>query len=148
MSIPELEAGNSVSLRSKTPTRVNLQAALEIQNATMYLDAELYCRIQFQGANIGFIQLTARQNATFEDARTEIVSQLEDELPPSWKFQVPTLGPVSYKQESTLGPILLFLQQASMDPNLGDGSSRHPMKIQIVERKSKEGILDSTDESS
>lgn len=143
----ELEAGTAVTLRPKAPTRINLQAALEIQNASMQLDAKLYCRIQFQDTNIGFIQLPVRRNSTFEDARTEILSQLEDELPASWKFQVPTLGPVSYKQESTLGPIFLFLQQASMDPNLGDGSSRHPMKIQIMERKLKEEVIESTDES-
>jgi len=136
--LPDLEIVNVLPSRTKNPTRSNLQAALSIQNATIQVDSELYCRIECQGINIGFVQLQSRRDATFVEARAEIMKLLEADLPQKWKFYVPTLGPVSFKQEDTLGPILLFVQQASVDPNLGDGSSRYPMKISIVEYKENE----------
>lgn len=141
--LPELETVTVKQVRAKTPSRSNLQATLALQNASIQVDMELFCSVEYEGTNVGFVQLPSRRDATFSDARSEIHAHMGEDLPEGWKFLVPTLGPVSYKQETTLGPILLFLQQASLDPYLGDGSSRYPVKILIAKRTR---VVDEDDE--
>lgn len=81
---------------------------------------------------VGFVQLESR-NATFADARKAIQSQMDkDSLPDnSWKFYLPPVGPVSHKQEETLGSVLAFLQ-GEMDGRLGNGSLEHPLELILL----------------
>jgi hypothetical protein len=88
--------------------------------------------------NVGFFKLPSRKTNTFADAR----SVIQQELVPDgvlrdveWRFYVPGLGPVSSRQEATMGPMFGFLQRTTLDSNLGDGTSLHPLKIFVVECK-------------
>lgn len=86
--------------------------------------------------NIGFVKLKSRKKCTFADARVIIQHELvPDGIAPEaeWKFFVPALGPVSTKQEISLGPMLPFLRSTTSDANLGKGSLMHPLKVIIVD---------------
>lgn len=86
--------------------------------------------------NVGFVRLPSLKSSTFEDVRT---SMFQEEIPMTsneWRFFVPGLGPVSLKQEQTLGPIYSFLRRTTMDKNLGDGTALRPLKIFLVENES------------
>lgn len=88
--------------------------------------------------NVGFVTLESRKSSTFAEARTAIVRDLVPDVIPSseeWKFFVPGLGPVSTKQETSLGPMFPFLRRTTNDPNLGDGTLLHPLKIFMVASK-------------
>lgn len=88
--------------------------------------------------NVGFVKLLSRKTNTFSDARTRIEQELVPDTLSSdleWRFFVPGLGPVSNKQEASLGPMLSFLHQTTQNINLGDGTSMQPLKIFIVELK-------------
>jgi hypothetical protein len=85
--------------------------------------------------NVGFITLESRKSSTFAEARAAIIRDLVPEIIPSsdvWNFFVPGLGPMSTKQETSLGPMFPFLRRTTTDPNLGDGTLLHPLKIFIV----------------
>eukprot|EP00956_Cyclotella_meneghiniana_P004158 scaffold5102_cov76-Cyclotella_meneghiniana.AAC.12 len=96
--------------------------------------------------NIGFVTLPSRQNATFADIRRVVEKELDEDCFPGsegredgkrigarWKFYVPKLGPVSVKQEKSLGPVLEFLKTVSNDGLLGNGTSSSPLKIVFVD---------------
>lgn len=88
--------------------------------------------------NVGFIKLMSRKSSTFADARTVIEEELVPDTLAStieWRFFVPDLGPVSNKQEASLGPILSFLRKATHETNLGVGTLMHPLKVFIFELK-------------
>ena len=95
--------------------------------------------------NVGFIKLMSRKSSTFADARRVIEEELVSDALAStleWRFFVPDLGPVSRKQEESLGPILSFLCKATHETNLGVGTLMHPLKVFIIELKA---IVCSTD---
>lgn len=84
--------------------------------------------------SLGFVKLPSRKTSTFADARKVI----EDELVPDaisvdaiWKFFIPNLGPVSWKQEATLGPMRPFLH-CDMD-DLNFGTLKNPINVFVVE---------------
>lgn len=98
--------------------------------------------------NVGFITLPSRQSATFACIRQAVESQLDDDCfprgrnnqlmeiksdAPSWKFYVPKLGPVSFKQEKTLGPVLEFLKSVTNDSLVGNGTPSKPLKIICID---------------
>jgi hypothetical protein len=88
--------------------------------------------------NVGFVTLESRKSSTFAEARTAIVANLVPDVIPAseeWKFFVPGLGPVSAKQETSLGPMFPFLRRTTTDHNLGDGTLLHPLKVFIVATK-------------
>ena len=121
--------------------RTNLMAALAAhdERAAIELDETLYSTIILgnsirEGHRIGFVKLPSRSEATFTDVRVAIERDLEsDLLPPDrqWRFCVPTLGQVSTSQEVTLGPLVKFLQDTSIDATVGDGSSKNPLRVLI-----------------
>ena len=87
--------------------------------------------------NVGFVKLSSLKSNTFADVRTAMLQDLE-EIPmgnSEWRFFVPGLGPVSLKQETTLGPIYSFLRRTTMDKNLGDGTLLQPLKVFLVEKE-------------
>jgi hypothetical protein len=48
-------------------------------------------------------------------------------------FSLPIVGPVSIKQEKTLGPVLEFLKTTSHDGLLGNGTALSPLKIVFMD---------------
>jgi len=79
------------------------------------LPAGLGCTATSEGiefsSNLGFITLPSRASATFDAIRRAVESDLDDDMLPTddkgnrkrWKFYVPKLGPMSVKQEGSLG---------------------------------------------
>jgi hypothetical protein len=148
------EAPGAGPFRRQSSTRKNLMQAMDaLATATTATeiesseDGELYCKLikklpvseSATGelvVDIGFVKLDSRKLSTFANARKVI----QDELVPDcispeavWKFYVPTLGPVSTKQEESVGPIFSFLRETSSDARLGNGSLRHPLKVIIID---------------
>jgi PWWP domain len=143
-------------IKPKPSVRINLDAALKAHNSAIVdEDDELYLRILHghPPVNIGFVKFGSRMSSTFNDARhaihrdldcfedtnavisdkTSSKTSIRTKLLSSWRFHVPELGPISFKQEITLGPMLLFLQSASSDLQLGDGTIRRPVKVLIIQ---------------
>jgi hypothetical protein len=119
----------------KPSVRTNLVAALEAHNSAVVDEDDLYIRIM-RGqppANVGFVKFGSRQSSTFVDARWAMMKDLDCISHMNWKFHIPELGPISTKQEEKLGPILSFLQRASTDLQLGDGTIRRPVKVLIID---------------
>jgi hypothetical protein len=86
--------------------------------------------------NVGFIRLPSRKTSTFSDARKMIQNDLvPDSIKPGskWRFHVPGLGPVSPKQEDTMGPLFPFLRRTTLNINLGDGTLLSPLKVFLVD---------------
>lgn len=86
--------------------------------------------------NLGFISLPCKKNSTFADLRKCMVRDLDVDCLPhdiKWKFYIPNLGPMSIHQEGIFGPLFTFLKKSTMNKQLGDGSSRNPLKIIIFE---------------
>lgn len=152
---PLLSSAVSVdSTQNQIPTRRNLSRAIEAlavastESATdSPEDGELCCKLLKKSpqafndtlSSVGFIKLPSRKNSTFEDARTLVETELVPDCLPAekeWRFFIPTLGPMSRKQESTLGPLYKFLRLTTCDPNLGDGTLMHPLKLVILDLES------------
>eukprot|EP00980_Cylindrotheca_fusiformis_P015227 scaffold4225_cov128-Cylindrotheca_fusiformis.AAC.7 len=81
--------------------------------------------------HIGFVKLDSR-SATFRDARVAIERDLMDAIDDndedsSWRFVLPTLGPMSQTQEQTLGPLLDLIPKS----DTADGSVLRPLDIHI-----------------
>jgi hypothetical protein len=148
---------NQISTRRNLNRAIEALAVASIENeADSPEDGELCCKLLQRApgdisneygansaneslSNVGFIKLPSRMNSTFEDARKVIEQDLiPDCLPPEkeWRFFVPSLGPMSRKQESTLGPLYKFLRLTTCDPNLGDGTLMHPLKLVILDLES------------
>jgi len=97
--------------------------------------------------NVGFVKLLSRKSNTFADARLAIQQELVPDTLSSdmeWRFFVPGLGPVSNKQEASLGPIYKFLRRTTLDTNVGDGTLLHPLKVFIMELKDATTTSDTT----
>lgn len=137
------------TLPVKTSVRTNLKAALDVHNsAVVDEEDDLYLRVM-RGqppANIGFVKFGSRMSSTFRDARTAMMLDLDCVQDRKWKFYIPELGPISTKQEERLGPMLLFLQSASTDLNLGDGTIRRPVKLLIVDDADIPKLVDTPNE--
>ena len=79
--------------------------------------------------HLGFLIMNS-YNATFADVRAAI----QDEVDPdalhgkAWKFAMPSLGPISRKQEELLGPVTNFMEKAFSN-RLGDGSAVNPIVL-------------------
>jgi len=94
-------------------------------------NGEVFCRIFLGDKNVGFIQLPSTKS-TFADARQAILDSLEThKFPAEWRFVHPSLGPVSIKLESKLGPVASFLRQGSIG-GIGDGSIQQPLHMTII----------------
>mmetsp|Transcript_10846 Transcript_10846/g.16588 ORF Transcript_10846/g.16588 Transcript_10846/m.16588 type:complete len:418 (+) Transcript_10846:13-1266(+) len=126
---------------TKGCNRTNLLNTLAAHNEfTKDGDNELYLRVMRQvdsGAtfNIGFVKFGSKDTSTFADARQAIMSDFDPDCfadGESWKFLIPGLGPISLRQESCLGPLLQFLQKASTDTQLGDGTILRPVKVLVI----------------
>ena len=86
--------------------------------------------------NIGFIKLASMKHSTFADARKAIKKSLVPEALSKrmfWQFYISTLGPVSTKQETTLGPILPFLRSGVGGNATNGGSIEDPITVVIFE---------------
>jgi hypothetical protein len=121
--------------------RTNLLAALQAHNNAVICDSEdemdthLYIRVicgpHQPPTNVGFTNFGTRKGSTFADARRASTKDLDFKRHP-WKFYIPELGPISAKQEESLGAIVPFQQSASTDLQLGDGTIRKPIKVLII----------------
>lgn len=106
-------------------------------------DSELFCKLSkcsndgTSPTSIGFIRLPSRAKATFEDARKAIEDELASDTfvaKQEWRFYVPNLGPMSRKQETTLGPLHSFLRLSTYGWTLGDGTTlMSPLHLLIFE---------------
>lgn len=86
--------------------------------------------------NIGFVKLPSLKNSTFADARKAIKKNLVPEALSKrllWQFHVSSLGPVSSKQETSLGPILPFLRSGIGGNTTNGGSIEDPITVVIFE---------------
>ncbi|CAB9514323.1 PHD and RING finger domain-containing protein 1 [Seminavis robusta] len=107
-------------------------------------DAPLYCKVMKRGgrnnsksySNIGFVKVDSMEYSSFEDVRKAI----NDELVPdalaegtNWKFHIATLGPVSMKQESSMGPVIPFLRSGMGGNSTKQGSVDDPIEVHIFE---------------
>jgi len=98
------------------------------------------------GKNVGFVKLLSRKSNTFADARIVIEQELVPDTIPltmEWKFFIPGLGPVSNKQETSLGPMLSFLRRTTLETNLGGGTLIHPLNVFIIELKTATATITS-----
>ena len=84
--------------------------------------------------------MPSRQSATFAAIRQAVELELDNDNLPSgengkkrWKFYVPKLGPMSFKQEGKLGPALEFLRSTTDDIRLGNGTPCNPLKVVIMD---------------
>ena len=92
-------------------------------------------------SNLGFITMPSRQSATFAAIRRAVESDLDDDMLPTdekgarkrWKFYIPKLGPMSLKQEGSLGNAHEFLRSTTDDMNLGNGTASNPLKVVIMD---------------
>ena len=109
----------SDQVKSMTPTKEVHYTLIKCQKESVG-DGSLDNRL-------GFVMLESR-DATFADVRAAI----EEEVDPgdNWRFVVPSLGPVSRKQEECLGPVVSFLQR-KFDDQLGDGSIDSPFELSL-----------------
>lgn len=90
--------------------------------------------------NIGFVKLPSIKKSTFADARKVIHAELVSDCPPlmerPWRFFIPGLGPMSLRQETTLGPIFSLLR--GITPSCSTGTERgnglYPLELVIVYR--------------
>ena len=78
--------------------------------------------------SLGFIALP--KDTTFAKARNQMTYELD--LDDSWVFFLPSLGPVSRRQESSLGTMVSWLTVKHKDM---PGSRRNPIDIIIVNRR-------------
>lgn len=54
---------------------------------------------------LGFVKLDSRRTSTFADARLTIMNDFDDDcksVKSNWKFYIPSLGPMSIKQEAKI----------------------------------------------
>jgi hypothetical protein len=135
-----------------------LAAARTLRETDPSEDGELYCRLSRRKCNgrsltsLGFIKLPSRAKSTFEDARRAIETELVPDAiaeNQEWRFFVPSLGPMSRKQESTLGTLYRFLRLSTCDSTMGDGTLMNPLHLIVVDLQPSEGTEPTyTDDSS
>jgi PWWP domain len=150
---------DQISVQRNLHHAMGVLAAAHIQRATeLSEDTELYCKLSKRKcdgrspSSVGFIKLPSRNKCTFEDARVAIEAQLVPDCLAEnleWRFFVPSLGPMSRKQESTLGSLYKFLRLATCHSTVGDGTLMDPLNIQVVVLDSSDGTEETyTDDSS
>jgi hypothetical protein len=99
-------------------------------------ETKMVCKVIKRGQegeedkSIGFVVLKSRTKS-FVDARQAIVDQGVP-INMGYMFSVPHLGPIAVKQESSLGPMLAFLETCTPQADLGDGSFANPVKVFLV----------------
>jgi hypothetical protein len=81
---------------------------------------------------IGFVLVSNVESTTFADVRLEVKKQ-GLRMPPTWRFYIPNLGPVTAVQEKSCGPMHKFLLE-SISSTCGEGSLRNPIKLHFVEK--------------
>lgn len=124
-------------------SRANLLHTMHLQSSTANQveppeSAHVYCkilrRVDHNDVHVGFIRLKDPQNATFADARATAERELDPDVLPDnfWRFYIPTLGPMSIRQETEFGPMLQFIQTTCGD-NLGSGMVNFPLKLIILD---------------
>ena len=121
-------------------------------------DTEVYCMLSKRKGDgecprrLGFIRLCSRVQCTFADARQVISKELvPDSIPANqeWRFFIPSLGPMSRIQESTLGPLYKFLRLSTFDSMMGDGTLTNPLQLIVVDLDPSDGTEATyTDDSS
>jgi len=133
-----------VSVQRNLHRAMGTLAAAHAQRAIDHsTDTEIYCTLSMRKSGIkrtpsslGFIKLPSRATCSFEDARLAIETELvPDRIAKDdrWRFFVPSLGPVSLKQESTLGPLYRLLRLSSFDATVGDGTLTNPLRLLLVD---------------
>jgi hypothetical protein len=122
---------------SKPPVVGNFKVFCKISRNDSVLESTYSDASAFTSSfNIGFMTLPCSSTSTFADARSTMLSDLdEDCLPHKWKFFVPYLGPMSIKQEARSGSILQFLKNAMHGDQFGDGTAKNPLRVFIYEYK-------------
>jgi hypothetical protein len=122
---------------SKPPVVGNFKVFCKISRNDSVLESTYSDASAFTSSfNIGFMTLPCSSTSTFADARSIMLSDLdEDCLPHKWKFFVPYLGPMSIKQEARSGSILQFLKNATHGDQFGDGTAKNPLRVFIYEYK-------------
>ena len=139
LAAPQTSTRRNLTLAIESLASASTRVAAHIESSE---DGELYCKLlkklpsSESMSNVGFVKLASRKNSTFAQARSVIVQELVPDCidaDSKWKFFVPTLGPVSLKQEESLGPLFSFLQDTTSDARVGNGSLRHPLKVIIVD---------------
>jgi ankyrin repeat protein len=122
---------------SKPPVVGNFKVFCKISRNDSVLESTYSDASAFTSSfNIGFMTLPCSSTSTFADARSTMLSDLdEDCLPHKWKFFVPYLGPMSIKQEARSGSILQFLKNAMHGDQFGDGTAKSPLRVFIYEYK-------------
>jgi hypothetical protein len=141
-AVPAAVAPAHANLAAVAPARANPAAVAPVPVTSNHIveteETKMVCKIIKKGEggkedkSIGFFILKSRK-ASFVDARQAMVDQ---GLPINmdYRFSIPNLFPISVVQESTLPPMLEFLE--SCTPNradLGDGSFANPVKVFLVE---------------
>lgn len=98
-------------------------------------DEAVFCRVLKRvgnsNMNVGFVKLQAAESLSFADVRMIIENELHSEIVAGWKFYVPSLGPISSRQEVSLGRMVSFLQSVYND-QLGNGSAGSPLQLFIT----------------
>lgn len=133
-SLTDVQDVNKSRRRSKTPQHVpsdNDDSNTNSDFGPNPKKREYFCRIMLidkkkNNQLIGFVTLPKGQS-TFHQLRTIISKEIDDDsLPSKWKFSLPTLGPVSGKQEKRFGPML-----GRSDESLGGdiGTSVYPLDV-------------------
>jgi hypothetical protein len=128
---------------AKKCVRTNLEMTLTIHNESASDEAVLFLRVVLRKGlddttiPVGFVSFGSRQESTFAEARETIERDVDPSIlnEDDWRFYIPELGPVSLRQETSLGPLLPFLQKVSEDPLLGDGTIRKPIKVVLAKNK-------------
>ncbi|CAB9505396.1 PHD and RING finger domain-containing protein 1 [Seminavis robusta] len=118
------------------------------QKDKKHKDDHLYCRVMKRNSspggknssksytNIGFVRVDSVKTATFSDVRNAINEDLvPDGLAEgtNWKFHISTLGPVSLKQESSMGAVIPFLRSGIGGNAMNAGSIEDPISVFIFE---------------
>jgi hypothetical protein len=138
-------AGSRVSSTQNLMTSIErlLVASSNANTIESSQDGDLCCKLfkktttpdgDESSENIGFVKMNSRKTCTFADARIAIQDELVPEFIPAgtqWKFTLPTLGPVSSKQEKSVGPLIQLLQSSAPESSVVSGSVRRPLPIYI-----------------
>ena len=115
---------STITLPSSLPLEVEHQAQVE----ELPQQDDVFCKVFHEEEQIGFIQLTT--TSTFDDARTVITEELDDEIPDSWKFMILNLGPVALKQEPSMIVYKLYKGTAT---NREIGTVQNPISLLVKE---------------
>jgi hypothetical protein len=113
------------------PARATANRIVETEDSKMVWTCIKKGQPGEEDQSIGFFILSSRKKS-FVEARQAMVDQ---GLPINmdYRFLVPNLGPVSFKQEALFGSMLTFLEGCTPQAELGEGSFANPVKVFMVE---------------